>query len=82
MVDRQDKTLSIVQQCALLRISRSGFYYQPREASALNLKLMRLINEHYLAHPYKGYLRMYTFLTGDQGYQISTNRVFIVCTTR
>ncbi|MEO1654898.1 MAG: IS3 family transposase [Bacteroidota bacterium] len=75
MVDPQEKTLSIVQQCALLRISRSGLYYQPRQTSALNLELMRLIDAHYLEHPYKGAPRMYTYLTKDLGYQISRNRV-------
>jgi putative transposase len=29
VVDRQDPSLSVVRQCKLLGISRSGLYYQP-----------------------------------------------------
>lgn len=36
---------------------------------------MRLIDEHYLAHPYKGARRMYIWLTKDMGYKVSKNRI-------
>ena len=36
--------LSIVRQCELLLISRSGFYYEPSGESAETLALMRLID--------------------------------------
>lgn len=75
MVDRSDCGLSIAKQCRLLGIHRSGLYYQPREASELNLELMRLIDEHYLDHPYKGAYRMHVWLTKDQGYEVSRNRI-------
>lgn len=75
MVDRCDEGLSVVKQCALLGISRSSFYYEPRRTSQLNLELMRLIDEHYLEHPYKGARRMYVYLTQDEGYEVSQNRV-------
>lgn len=67
--------LSIVKQCELLQIHRSGFYYKPKEESALNLELMRLMDEHYLHHPFKGANRMHTWLTMDKGYQVSKNRI-------
>jgi len=38
-------TLSIVRQCELLSISRSGFYFEPTGESAETLALMRLIDE-------------------------------------
>jgi len=75
MVDRTEVKLSIVQQCLLLGIHRSGFYYKARGESELNEKLMRLMDEHYLEHPYKGATRMHTWLTKDMGYGISRNRV-------
>ncbi len=50
--------LSIVRQCDLLSISRSGFYYEPRGESAENLALMRLIDEAYLHFPYYGSRQM------------------------
>ncbi len=42
MVDLHHPRLSIVQQCALVSISRSTFYYRGKGESPLNLMLMRL----------------------------------------
>lgn len=67
--------LSLVKQCELLSIYRSGIYYQPKGETALNLELMRQMDEHYLHHPFKRAKRMHTWLTMDKGYQISKNRV-------
>jgi putative transposase len=75
LVEREHAKLSIVQQCLLLSIHRSGLYYQPQSESKLNEELMLLMDEHYLEHPYKGAPRMYTWLTKDLGYQVSRNRV-------
>ena len=76
MVDKKHRKLSITKQCWLLSISRAGLYYEPKRSSALNLELMRLMDEHYLEHPYKGAPRMYVYLTKDLGYQVSRNRVY------
>lgn len=59
----------------MLSLHRSGLYYKPRGESDLNLELMRLIDEHYLHHPFKGAPRMHTWLTLDKGYKVSKNRV-------
>ena len=67
--------LSLVQQCMLLSIHRSGIYYQPKGESPLNLELMRLMDEHYLHHSFKGASRMHTWLTMDKGYKVSKNRI-------
>lgn len=75
MIDKGHANLSVEKQCDLLEISRSGFYYKPTGTSDLNLKLMRLMDEHYLEHPYKGASRMHTWLTLDMGYNVSLNRV-------
>lgn len=70
-----DSTLSISKQCKIVGLSRSTFYYQGKEESDLNLELMRLMDQHYLDHPYKGARRMYIWLTKDKGYQVSENRI-------
>lgn len=75
MVDRNLSRPSIVKQCELLGISRSGLYYEPAHTSELNLELMRAIDEHYLKYPFKGAPRMHTYLTKDLGYSVSRNRV-------
>ena len=41
----------------------------------MNLKLMRMIDEHYLHHPFKGADRMHTWLTKDKGFAVSKNRI-------
>ena len=66
--------MSITRQCNLLGIHRSGIYYTPKTESALNLELMRLMDEHYLHHPFKGSLRMYKWLR-SKGYQINHKRI-------
>ena len=75
MVNQTDTSLSIVKQCKLLNIHRSGVYYKPCGESDLNIELMRLMDEHYLKHPYKGARRMHVWLTKDKGYKVSLNRV-------
>ena len=46
--------LSVRQQCDLLEIHRSGLYYKPCGEKPENLKIMRLMDEHYLEHPTEG----------------------------
>ena len=41
MVDREHPKLPIVQQCALLGVSRSSLYYRPRAASVPGLPRKR-----------------------------------------
>lgn len=57
MVSKNEK-LSLVKQCDLLSIPRSCFYYTPRGRSALDLAVMRLIDEIYLENPTMGSRRM------------------------
>lgn len=75
MIRKGHSDLSLKAQCKLLNIHRSGIYYKPQPESSLNLELMRLMDEHYLHHPYKGAPSMYSWLTRDKGYTISRNRV-------
>jgi len=75
LIARDYTELSVVQQCSLLALHRSGIYYKPRSESPLNEELMRAMDEHYLEHPYKGAPRMYSWLTQDKGYKVSYNRV-------
>jgi len=58
IVEPDHAVLSVVRQCELLSISRSGFYYEPRGESAATLALMRLIDETYMLHPYYGSRQM------------------------
>ena len=74
MISKGQFNLSLVKQCKLIGIHRSGIYYKPREESTLNLELMRLMDEHYLNHPFKGAPQMHTWLTEDKHYEINHKR--------
>lgn len=68
-------SLSKRTQCRILGINRSGIYYVNRGESALNLELMRLMDMRYHYHPYEGAPRMFDYVTLDEGYKVSFNRV-------
>lgn len=46
------------QQCELLGLPRSTYYYQPRPESAENLRLLRTLDEWYLKLPFFGSRKM------------------------
>ena len=75
MISKDHSDLSIVKQTKLLQMHRSGFYYKPKGESALNLELMRLMDEHYSDHYFKGAKRMHTWLTMDKGYKVNQKRI-------
>jgi hypothetical protein len=52
LVDRADAELSIVAQCRLLKVARSSLYWHPAAVSEDDLRLMRRIDELYLATPF------------------------------
>jgi putative transposase len=66
--------LSIVAQCELLGLPRSSYYYEPVPEDADNLRLMRLIDEQYLATPYYGSRRMAHYLIRS-GHCVNRKRV-------
>lgn len=72
---RRDSELSILRQCELLEIHRSGVYYKPKGETALNLELMRLIDQENLLHPWLGVPRITTWLQKDKGYAINHKRI-------
>ncbi|GAC1346386.1 MAG: hypothetical protein NVSMB18_28460 [Acetobacteraceae bacterium] len=66
--------LSVVRQCELVSISRSGFYYQPAGETALNLALMRLIDAQFLETPWYGSRQMASHLRRG-GYKVGRKRI-------
>jgi putative transposase len=73
-VDRQHPSLSIVHQCTLLDISRSGLYYQPKGISEEYLTLMKLIDCQYLATPFYRARKIAAWLK-SQGRQVNRKPV-------
>ena len=71
--------LSLSRQCELLGIHRSGLYYKPVGESELNLKLMRMIDEHHMQFPFKGVPRITTWLRKDMDEMVNHKRVARLC---
>ena len=74
MVERRHPPLSVVRQCQLLGISRSGLYYQPKGISEEDLALMELIDRQYLATPFYGSRKIVAWLK-SQGQKVDRKRV-------
>lgn len=74
MVDKEHSCLSVVRQCYLLGIHRSGLYYQPCAESQENLDIMRMLDEQYFKTPFYGVRRLRVWLQ-NQGYRINRKRL-------
>ena len=74
MIDPSHKHLSVVQQCGLLGLGRSTFYYQPVQINAVDLVLMAAIDRQFLETPYYGSRRMVAVLR-RAGYVVNRKRV-------
>ena len=67
--------LSLSRQSEVLAVPRGRYYYQPVPESELNLRLMRLMDEHYLHHPDKGPRRMQSWLAREHGLEVNLKRL-------
>ena len=58
---------SVAVRCQAIGLARSSFFYQPRGESTRNLELMRLLDEEFTDHNFKGMLDMrdHLRLAGD-----------------
>lgn len=74
IVDNGHSQLSIRNQCKLLDLQRSTYYYQPQGESEYNLELMRLIDELFTNLPFLGSRQMRRMLV-DTGHQVGRGRV-------
>jgi putative transposase len=74
LVERENPTLPVSQQCRLLAVSRSSVYRQPAAVSEEERTIMALIDRQYLARPYYGSRRMTAWLE-TQGHIVNRKRV-------
>lgn len=74
MVQPDQPGLSITRQSQLLQISRSCLYYESVGESALNLELMRVIDEQFLKEPSYGARQMMRYLR-RLGYRVNRKRI-------
>lgn len=74
LIDPTHDHLSVRQQCDLLELARSTYYYQPLGESAQNLALMERIDKLFTARPELGVERMCQELTSSE-HPINVKRV-------
>ena len=75
LVTNKHPHLSVVKQCELLGIHRSGFYFKPRGESGLNLRLMECIDKKFMECPFYGVARMTSYLRYELGYAVNEKRI-------
>jgi putative transposase len=66
--------LSIRYQCELLGVNRSSLYSDAKGETALNLVLMKMIDEEHTKHPFTGKRKLVEYL-GRKGFEVNVKRV-------
>lgn len=74
MIEPEHPKLPVTEQCELLGLPRSSYYHQPLPESDENRRLMRVIDEMYLAQPFYGSRQM-TRALRRQGHQVNRKRI-------
>ncbi|MDX4037710.1 IS3 family transposase [Aliarcobacter skirrowii] len=74
LIDPKHKELTISEQCEILNISRSSYYYESVQYSNQDIKIMNKIDEIYTNRSFYGYRRIHMQLK-EYGFNIGVNRV-------
>jgi len=74
MIEPNLPGLPVGKQCALLSISRSSFYYEPKGENEMNLDLMRVIDKQFLETPFFG-VRQMTWHLRNEGRLVNEKRI-------
>lgn len=74
MIDRSNRSPSVVRQCRLLGLPRSSAYYVPSGAGKKGLELMRRIDKLYMTCPFYGSRQMTRALRRD-GLRVNRKKV-------
>ena len=74
MTEKNHNEVSVVKQCELLGVSRSGLYYEPVKESEENLAILRWMDEQYLKTPFYGLERLRVQLV-LAGYTVNRKRL-------
>ena len=71
----ENAELSIREQCILLELSVSSYYYVASSFSEEDERLMALLDEHYLQYPCEGKTKRAKWLSKEVGYPVGKRRV-------
>lgn len=75
MLEPKAKKISLSRQCSLLSISRSQYYYKPKQETQETLDVMLELDKQYLKTPYYGVRRMTEHIKRTKGISINEKRV-------
>lgn len=67
--------MTIREQCELLALAPSSYYYNSAPLSAEDERLMSLLDEHYLKNPHEGKVKRARWLSKEVGYPVGRRRV-------
>lgn len=62
LIEPASPRIAIARQCDLIDLARSTWYYQPCRDDSYNEELMRLLDEEYTRHPFRGIGQMTNWL--------------------
>jgi len=74
LIEPSYPTLSIKQQCNLINLQRSSYYFRPAQESSENLEIMKLIDEEYTHHPFYGSRKFVAYLK-EKGFIVNKKRI-------
>lgn len=74
MINAKEKKLSIRQQCSLIGLHRSTYYFKAKDLTLEDLQIMRQIDEIFTEQPCYGTRRM-VFLLKEAGYNLGRKKV-------
>jgi len=74
LIDKHNLKIPLIRQCNLLDLARSTCYYQSCRDDSYNELIMRLIDEEYTRHPFRGREQMTDWLRSI-GYPVNHKRV-------
>jgi putative transposase len=78
MIDNKHRSLSIVRQCRLLGLHRSGLYFKPCSENEENLTILRLLDEQYYKTPFYGSRKLTIWLKKQDFKSTGTQRLMDV----
>lgn len=73
LIEPDHPDLSVRRQCQLLGLTRASLYSEPAPESEENLRVMRLIDQEYTAHPFLGSRKLTIWLI-EQGEEVNRKR--------
>lgn len=62
LLEPENSSISLRDQCLLLGINRSSYYYKPKSIDEETVELMRMVDKIYTQHPYFGSRQMSNYL--------------------